>query len=406
MSRRTHTWNAWQSAITAELAAGASSVSVPSIPVEFQAPMYLVIEPDQTGQKEWVRADTINGNTFENLTRNLDGSDGDLTHPINSVIRLVISKQHLDDIFLDIIDNTQATTDHEADSGDPHAAAGYLVADPTDFVAVVGDTMTGTLSMSGEDIQDVQLLLGPAAAHIQMQPRTGQEAQIRDEDGTTRFRVANVASGDLIFTDLANVTMLQWREIVTEWRMFAPLSMQDTNKIINLADPTADQDAATKVYVDGVIAGGSLPSGTRMVFDQDAAPTGWTRDTSDNDRMIRIVSGARADGGTWTQPGHTHTNPTTASTGAHTHTGPSHTHTNPQTGQGTNATAIAQEDGGSNFEYNIKAHSHAQGNTGAQGTGSTSSTGSHGHTQGATGSSATANSWRPLHRDMIVAVKD
>ena len=34
-----------------------------------------------------------------------------------------------------------------------------------------------------------------------------------------------------------------------------PVDMNSTNKIINLADPTADQDAATKFYVDAVAAG-------------------------------------------------------------------------------------------------------------------------------------------------------
>jgi len=71
---------------------------------------------------------------------------------------------------------------------------------------------------------------------------------------------------------------------------------------------------------DTSIAAASLPSGTRVIFDQASAPTGWTRDTTGslNDRVIRIVTGARADGGTWTVAGLTKD--------AHTHPGPSHTH--------------------------------------------------------------------------------
>jgi hypothetical protein len=46
------------------------------------------------------------------------------------------------------------------------------------------------------------------------------------------------------------------------------------------------------------ISGASLtgiqpfPSGTKMVFYQASAPTGWTQDTSHNDKALRVVSGA------------------------------------------------------------------------------------------------------------------
>ncbi len=44
----------------------------------------------------------------------------------------------------------------------------------------------------------------------------------------------------------------------------------------------------------------SFPSGTRMTFNQTAAPTGWTKDTtaSLNDSAFRVVTGTAASGGT------------------------------------------------------------------------------------------------------------
>lgn len=93
-----------------------------------------------------------------------------------------------------------------------------------------------------------------------------------------------------------------------------------------------------------------VPSGTKMLFQQTAAPTGWTKDTTHNDKALRVVSGAASSGGTVafttafaskTPAGtvggtalteaqlasHTHTG-TTASDGSHTHsvTDPGHTH--------------------------------------------------------------------------------
>jgi hypothetical protein len=40
-----------------------------------------------------------------------------------------------------------------------------------------------------------------------------------------------------------------------------------------------------------------LPSGTLMLFQQTAAPTGWTKQTTHNDKALRVVSGAASSGG-------------------------------------------------------------------------------------------------------------
>jgi hypothetical protein len=40
-----------------------------------------------------------------------------------------------------------------------------------------------------------------------------------------------------------------------------------------------------------------FPSGTRMLFQQSTAPTGWVKDTSINDRTLRVTSGSVVAGG-------------------------------------------------------------------------------------------------------------
>lgn len=62
-----------------------------------------------------------------------------------------------------------------------------------------------------------------------------------------------------------------------------------------------------------------IPVGTKMVFYQASAPSGWTMITTQNDKALRVVS---ASGG---GAGGTHPLSTPPST-AHTHAGPSHTH--------------------------------------------------------------------------------
>lgn len=41
-----------------------------------------------------------------------------------------------------------------------------------------------------------------------------------------------------------------------------------------------------------------IPTGTLMLFQQTAAPTGWTKQTTHNDKALRVVSGTASSGGT------------------------------------------------------------------------------------------------------------
>lgn len=40
-----------------------------------------------------------------------------------------------------------------------------------------------------------------------------------------------------------------------------------------------------------------IPAGTLMLFQQTSAPTGWTKQTTHNDKTLRVVSGAAGSGG-------------------------------------------------------------------------------------------------------------
>lgn len=70
---------------------------------------------------------------------------------------------------------------------------------------------------------------------------------------------------------------------------------------------------------------------TNGVFYQAAAPTGWTKDVTTNDKMLRVVSGAGGGTGgtlaTATAISLAHTAHSIANSGTHTHNASSHTHT-------------------------------------------------------------------------------
>jgi hypothetical protein len=44
--------------------------------------------------------------------------------------------------------------------------------------------------------------------------------------------------------------------------------------------------------------GAVIPPGTAMLFQQTTAPIGWTKQTTHNDKALRVVSGAASSGGT------------------------------------------------------------------------------------------------------------
>jgi hypothetical protein len=128
-------------------------------------------------------------------------------------------------------------------------------------------------------------------------------------------------------------------------------------------------------------AGGGFPSGTRMAFQQTAAPTGWTKQTAAaiNDALLRLVTGTVSSGGSTafsTYNSATTTGATTLSTAQI----PSHTHSYTRS------------------NYNISGGGEGSTAGGAQGT-STGATGGNGsHTHSLTKSIK--------YYDFIVASKD
>lgn len=95
----------------------------------------------------------------------------------------------------------------------------------------------------------------------------------------------------------------------------------------NLAFQT--QNGTNTITVPNVSASlDAFPAGTKLIFQQTAAPTGWTKDTSHDNKALRIVSGAASSGGSvafTTAFSSQNVGATTLSTSQI----PSHTHTAP-----------------------------------------------------------------------------
>lgn len=152
-------------------------------------------------------------------------------------------------------------------------------------------------------------------------------------------------------------------------------------------------DVETVLQEVGVkLAAGEFPTGTRMLFQQAAAPTGWTKETGAayNKAMVAGVTGTPGTGGS-NDPTAAHTH-----TIAHTHSTPHHHH------QGEDATwsIIAGSAGGSGT---ISGVVNPGTTTITKGSFVIPTSGG-----GTTGSSSAANSgtWAPKYFEVIVATKD
>jgi hypothetical protein len=60
---------------------------------------------------------------------------------------------------------------------------------------------------------------------------------------------------------------------------------------------TGNQTINGNLTVSGSVTG-VFPTGTKMLFQQTSAPTGWTKDATHNDKALRVVSGSVSSGGT------------------------------------------------------------------------------------------------------------
>lgn len=151
-------------------------------------------------------------------------------------------------------------------------------------------------------------------------------------------------------------------------------------------------DYAKAVYakLNANIVDASFAAGTRMVFAQASAPTGWTQDTSSNadNRMLRVVKTAGGGVGGSHSPilnnvvaSHTHAF-TTDTDGSH-----SHSVNYKNSGTSSNGSGLLRgtdSDGASPSFLSSTAHSHS----------------------GTTNINTSASNWTPRYIDMIICSKD
>lgn len=74
-------------------------------------------------------------------------------------------------------------------------------------------------------------------------------------------------------------------------------TMTGTPTVPTAAPGTSTSQAASTEFVT-IALGSAIEAGTKMLFAQTAAPTGWTKDTVHDNKALRVVSGTTGSGGT------------------------------------------------------------------------------------------------------------
>lgn len=171
------------------------------------------------------------------------------------------------------------------------------------------------------------------------------------------------------------------------------------SQLANFVNSSGQLDAATGLTNTSSLG---FPTGTLMLFQQTAAPTGWTKQTTHNNKALRVVSGTASSGGStafstvFSNQTPTITSSLTASaTTLSTSQLPSHNHAG--------TTSAGGYDGGSQY-LNFYESASVFRTTGVD-TGYTGSNGSHTHSvSGSLTSSAITLDVQYV--DLIIAVKN
>ena len=149
-----------------------------------------------------------------------------------------------------------------------------------------------------------------------------------------------------------------------------------------------------------------FPAGTKMLFVQTTAPTGWTKDTTHDNKALRIVSGTASTGGT------------VAFTTAFASQGVSGSIANTTAGGTVGNTTLVESQMPSHNHSQVGVNAFSAANTGGQGwaSGATANTGSKGgngaHNHSFTGTAhnhtftGTAIDMAVQYVDTIIATKD
>ena len=182
-------------------------------------------------------------------TTNLDAVDIDGAVQLDATLTVGVNDQGYDVILHGDTASANVTWDTSADDLILNGAAGLIVPDGKLTLGSTAVTSTGA---------ELNILDGV----------TSNATEINILDAITR--------GSIIYGNSSGAT--------------ARLAAGDADQVLT-------SDGTDISWADGGGGGTTIPSGTLMLFNQTAAPTGFTKVTTHNDKALRITSGTVGTGG-------------------------------------------------------------------------------------------------------------
>ena len=126
-----------------------------------------------------------------------------------------------------------------------------------------------------------------------------------DRDTALRGKDESLAKMD--FSGDTNIPegAIRWNATNSRWEQYNSGSWSSLESTYNINVSSAQTaSSANNLAGNGASYYDDAPNGTRMLFYQSSAPTGWNQITSVNDRVIRVVSGSGGStGGSWSISG-------------------------------------------------------------------------------------------------------
>jgi hypothetical protein len=233
----------------------------------------------------------------------------------------------------------------------------YVQIAPTDFVGYwfIRNSLSGS--------RTIVLFQGTYNAARDYEIPAGKDVIVRCT-GTGATSYVYNAFDNLNVTSVAATTVTATTATVTTVNTSSIVSTGlsvNSQKITNLATPTAGTDAATKAYVDSAASGIAYVSGNQTLFRASSAgtgsiPSGWTI-AAQNNKALRISSGTPSSGGATAFTSVFNASITSGSTALTIAQMPAHTHTI--------AIADSDVDGGIDYPGNNGSGSRTTGSTGS-----------------------------------------
>lgn len=129
-------------------------------------------------------------------------------------------------------------------------------------------------------------------------PKTNvQEAIDYVQSEIVSLNSVNIAQGSAI-TNLTNTNNTQDTTLASHGSRLGTIEGINTSQDATLTNHTSRIAALEAALAAGTI----FPTGTKMLFCQAAAPAGWTKVTTDHDKLLRVVNGTSGGSSGGTNP--------------------------------------------------------------------------------------------------------